>query len=75
LGAAELDFVTEKSGIVNIKSRTSVMRSSKQFRNAAITLAGVELMHRLRKGQFSLAQLSLEDITVPVVWNVLLSDQ
>uniref|UniRef100_UPI0038BD6228 hypothetical protein n=1 Tax=Paraburkholderia sp. RL17-381-BIF-C TaxID=3031635 RepID=UPI0038BD6228 len=51
------------------------MRGSKQFRNAAITLAGVELMHRLRKGQFSLAQLRLEDITVPVVWNVLLSDQ
>jgi hypothetical protein len=75
LGAAELDFVTEKSGIVNIKPCTNVIPGSKQFRNAAITLAGAELMHRLRKGQFSLTQLRLEDITVPVVWNVLLSDQ
>ncbi len=59
----------------NIKSRTSVMLGFKQFKNAAITLAGVELMHRIRKGQFSLTQLRLKDITVPAVWNAVLSAQ
>jgi transposase-like protein len=68
-----LNFVTDESGIVNIKSRTNVMLGFKQFKNAAITLAGVELMHRIRKGQFGLTQLRLEDITVAAVWNAVLS--
>ena len=59
----------------NIKSRTNVMLGFKQFMNAAITLAGVELMHRVRKGQFSLTQLRRKDITVPAVWNTVLSAQ
>jgi transposase-like protein len=59
----------------NIKSRTNVMLGFKQFMNAAITLAGVELMHRIRKGQFSLTQLRRKDITVPAVWNTVLSAQ
>jgi transposase-like protein len=59
----------------NIKSRTNVMLGFKQFKNAAITLAGVELMHRIRKGQFSLTQLRLKDITVPAIWNAVLSAQ
>ncbi|MGF6368080.1 hypothetical protein OKW40_000830 [Paraburkholderia sp. RAU6.4a] len=32
-----------------------------RFRNAAITLAGIELTHRIRKGQFNLAKLGLKD--------------
>jgi transposase-like protein len=59
----------------NIKSRTNVMLGFKQFKNASITLAGVELMHRIRKGQFSLTQLRLKDITAPAVWNAVLSAQ
>jgi transposase-like protein len=59
----------------NIKSRTNVMLGFKQFKNAAITLAGVELMHRIRKAQFSLTQLRRKDITVPAVWNTVLSAQ
>jgi transposase-like protein len=41
----------------NVKSRTNVMLGFKRFRNAAITLAGIELMHRIRKGQFNLVKL------------------
>jgi transposase-like protein len=37
-----------------IKRRCAPMLSLKSFRTAAITLAGVELAHRIRKGQFSL---------------------
>jgi hypothetical protein len=31
-----------------------------QFRDAAITIAGIELMHRIRKGQFGLRRLGIQ---------------
>ena len=40
------------------------MLGFKRFRSAATTISGIELMHRIRKGQFDLA---LEDITAPSV--------
>lgn len=44
----------------NIKSRTEIMLGFKRFRSAAVTLAGIELMHCIRKGQFfDLASLRL----------------
>jgi transposase-like protein len=36
-----------------IKRRCAWMTGFKSFRNAAITLAGIELAHRIRKRQFS----------------------
>jgi transposase-like protein len=59
----------------NVKSRTNVMLGFKRFRNAAITLAGIELMHRIRKGQFNLVKLSLKDTAAPAVSNAVLSDR
>ena len=56
----------------NIKSRTNVMLGFKRFRSAATTISGIELMHRIRKGQFDLAALALEDITALSVWNAVL---
>ena len=49
------------------------MLGFKRFRNAAITLAGIELIHRIRKGQFKLVKLSLKDTAAPAVWNAVLS--
>ena len=57
----------------NIKSRTKVMLGFKRFRNAAITLSGIELVHRIRKGQFSLAKLGLKDTGAPAVWEAVRS--
>lgn len=57
----------------NIKSRTKVMLGFKRFRNAAITLSGIELVHRIRKGQFSLAKHHLEDTAEPAVRVAVLS--
>jgi transposase-like protein len=59
----------------NIKSRTKVMLGLKRFRGAATTISGIELMHRIRKGQFNLATLDLKDTTTPTVWNAVLSVQ
>ena len=59
----------------NIKSRSKVMLGFKRFRSAAITISGIELMHRIRKGQFNLATLAPQDTATPAVWNAVLSDQ
>jgi transposase-like protein len=56
----------------NVKSGTSVMLGFKRFRNAVSTLAGIELVHRIRKGQFDLAKLRLKDTTTPAVWDAVL---
>ena len=59
----------------NIKSRTNVMLGFKRFRCAKTTISGIELMHRIRKGQFNLRTLGLKDRTTPAVWNAVLSDR
>ena len=56
----------------NIKSRVTVMLGLKRFKNAAITIAGIELMHRIRKGKFNLAA-RFKEAAVPAVWNAVLS--
>jgi transposase-like protein len=56
----------------NIKARTNVMLGFKRFGNAAITIAGIELMHRIRKGQFVLPA-NIKDSGTPGVWNAVLS--
>src|SRR6185503_10032679 len=38
----------------SVKQRIAVMLGLKQFRNAVTTIAGIELMYRIRKGQFGL---------------------
>ncbi len=56
----------------NIKSRVAVMLGCKRFKNAAVIIAGIELMHRIRKGQFNLAA-RFKEAAAPAVWNAVLS--
>jgi transposase-like protein len=51
----------------NIKSRTKVMLGFKRFWNAATTISGIELMHRIRKGQFNFSAPGLKDTSTPAV--------
>jgi putative transposase len=37
----------------HIKSRINVMLGFKRFKDASVVIAGIELMHRIRKGQFT----------------------
>ena len=55
-----------------IKQRIRPMLGFKRFRNAAITIAGIELMHRIRKGQFTLGRLGVRGRTAPAVWAAVL---
>src|SRR4029077_14240344 len=54
-----------------VKQCVAVMLGFKEFRNAAITIAGIEL-HRIRKGQFRLGGLGVQGQAAPEVWNAVL---
>jgi len=56
-----------------IKSRTRPMLGFKNFCSAAVTIAGVELLRRIHKGQFSLSRLRLKDHTAPAFCNAVLA--
>jgi transposase-like protein len=56
-----------------IKSRTGPMLGFKNFDCAATTVAGIELLHRIRKGQFDLGSLYFKNQTVPAIWNAVLA--
>ncbi len=57
----------------SIKLRLDPMLGFKRFRHAAITIAGVELMHRIRKGQFALSKIRAAGRTAPEVWSAVLA--
>jgi hypothetical protein len=48
------------------------MLGFKEFKNAAITIAGIELLQRIRKGQFRLGRLGVQGHAAPVVWKAVL---
>ena len=56
-----------------IKSRTCPMLGFKSFSSAAITIAGVELLRRIHKAQFSFSPRRLKDQAAPALWNAVLA--
>ena len=56
-----------------VKLRLGPMLGFKRFQTASTTIAGIELMHRIRKGQFNLGKLSVNDKTVSSTWNAVLA--
>jgi transposase-like protein len=56
-----------------IKSRLGPILGFKRFRNASITIAGIELLRRIKKDQFDLGTLCLNGSTAPAVWNSVLA--
>ena len=60
----------------SVKQRIAVMIGFKRFTNAtnaAITVTGIELMHRIRKGQFALVRLGVQGQPVPTIWTAVLT--
>ena len=45
----------------------------KLFGTAEITIAGIELLRRIQKGQFNLGRLRLKDRSAPDIWNAVLA--
>ena len=52
-----------------VKPRIAMMLGFKKFNSAAITIAGIELMHRIHKRPFALGHLGVQGRTAPVVWD------
>ena len=56
-----------------IKSRTRPMLGFKNFETAAITIAGIELLRRIHKGQFTLRSLRSKHQAALPIWNAVLA--
>ena len=56
----------------SVKQRIAVMLGLKQFCHAVTTIAGIELMHRIRKGQFGLRRFGAQGRAAPAAWNAVL---
>ena len=56
-----------------VKLRIAPMLGFKRFDTAAITIAGIELLRKIQKGQFNLGKLRLKDRNAPAVWNAVLA--
>jgi hypothetical protein len=63
----------DHQALVNVSMPLGPMPRLKCFRCASITIAGIELMHRIRKGQFELARLRVNGKTAPEIWNAVLA--
>ena len=68
----EIPEQPDRAGPSRRKQRIAVMLGFKGFRHAAITIAGIELMHRIRNGQFGLGHLDVQGRTASAVWNAAL---
>jgi transposase-like protein len=58
-----------------VKLRIGPMLGFKQFKTVAVIIAGIELLLRIRKGQFNLIRPRVRDRRAPVVWNAVLATQ
>lgn len=57
-----------------VKQRTYPMLAFKRFANAAVTISGIELVHKIRKGQFNITKLTnWIGGRVPHVWEEVLA--
>jgi transposase-like protein len=56
-----------------VKQRYYPMLGFKSFSNAAVTLSGIELAQKIRKGQFDTSSISNVGALVPQVWEAVLA--
>ena len=56
-----------------IKQRTRPMLGFKRFETAAVTIRGIELAEKIKKGQFRVGGLTGKIVTMPTVWAIVLA--
>ena len=56
-----------------VKQRVYPMLGFKRFGNAAVTISGVELAHKIKKGQFDTSGLRLEGVRAQELWQAVLA--
>jgi transposase-like protein len=57
-----------------VKQRIYPMLGFKQFRNAAVTISGIELVQKIRKGQFDASRVAI-GARVPAahIWDIVIA--
>ena len=55
-----------------VKQRVYPMLGFKRFENAAITISGIELAHKIKKGQFDISGLGVGEEKVTQIWKAVL---
>jgi len=63
----------DRAGPPRVKLRIGPMLGFKRFETAAITIARIELLHRIHKGQFNLRRLRLKGRSASAIWNAVLA--
>jgi putative transposase len=53
-----------------VKRRVYPMLGFKRFANATVTISGVELVHRIREGQFDTSSLNQSEVREPQIWEL-----
>ena len=56
-----------------VKSRIVPMLDFKVFKRAALTIGSIELLDRIRKGQFDLCRLGVQGQAAPALWTAVLA--
>ena len=56
-----------------IKQRIWPMLGFKRFETAAVTIRGIELAEKIKKGQFRVGGLTGKIVTMPAVWAIVLA--
>ena len=51
-----------------IKQRARPLLGCKRFESAVVTLAGIELVHHIKKGQFDLSAICPPEARTPYTW-------
>lgn len=57
----------------NVKARQGPKLGFKSLANAMITILGIELMRRIRKGPFAPSRLRVQGQAMPTIWNAVIS--
>jgi transposase-like protein len=56
-----------------VKQRIRPMLGFKQFDNAAVTISGIELAEKIKKGQYKMGKLGARKATISELWNAALA--
>ncbi|HEX5735174.1 MAG TPA: IS6 family transposase [Blastocatellia bacterium] len=56
-----------------VKQRIYPMLGFKKFKNAANTISGIELSHKIKKGQFDTSELRVEEVRAGELWQAVLA--
>ncbi|MGA9767846.1 MAG: DDE-type integrase/transposase/recombinase [Blastocatellia bacterium] len=56
-----------------VKQRVYAMPRFKRFENAAVTISGIELAHKIKKRQFDISRLGVDEGKIPQIWKAVLA--